>query len=62
MPEYDVTLTEDDERPGKLLAHRPDCPMVSRHRDEDRPLMTMFGCEGPLPFDVRQHECLVMPP
>jgi hypothetical protein len=55
---YDVTVTEDDEGLGRLVAHRPDCPVVDRHRTTGRPLMTMFDCQGPLPIDLRRCACL----
>ena len=52
----DIVLTEDET--GKaLLAHRPDCPMIDEHRKWARPIMTMFGCEKPLPPDVARHTC-----
>jgi len=53
----DVALTEDDERPGRVLAHRPDCPVVARHRKQDRMIMTMFGVELPIP-EARLCSCL----
>jgi len=51
-----ITVTEKDNGAG-ILAHRPDCVMVMRHRIEGRPLLTMFECKG-LPTDLEQHECL----
>jgi hypothetical protein len=54
---YDLSLTQDEK--GGLLAHRPDCPMVQDHRERDLPICTMLGCEGPLPADIKRHECLL---
>ena len=54
----DYTLTEDADDRGTVLAHRPDCRMVVLHRMRGRPICTMFGCEGPLPPDVKKHSCL----
>jgi hypothetical protein len=56
---YDLSLTQDEK--GGLVAHHPDCPMVQDHRDRDQPIMTMFGCEGPLPVYgfLKYHECLL---
>jgi len=52
----DVAVTQNDD--GSVLAHAPACPMVQRHRQEGRPIMTMFGCDEPLPTYLEQHQCL----
>ena len=61
MRPYDLSLTQDEK--GGLLAHRPDCPMVQDHRERDLPILTMWGCEGPLPAAdegfLGYHECLL---
>ena len=41
----DISLTDDDERPGLPLAHRPDCPIVDQHRQDGRPIATLYGIE-----------------
>jgi hypothetical protein len=51
----DITLAMGRTR---LVAHRPDCPMVARLRDEGKPLLTMLGCENNLPPDVKRHSCM----
>jgi hypothetical protein len=53
-----IALTEDDKEPGKTLAHAPNCSVVQAHRIAGRPIMTMLGCEGPLPDDMKKHSCL----
>jgi hypothetical protein len=55
----DIALTEDDDRPGYMLAHQPDCPVVQDHREQERPICTMFGVTRPLPPNLKRHECLL---
>ena len=55
---YDITLTEDPKRPGRALAHRPDCPAVQIAREAGEMLCTMIGIEAPLGKEVKQHSCL----
>ena len=52
---YDLTLTEG---PEGVLAHRPSCPEVERHRVEGRPICTMIACTGVLPKNIKRHKCL----
>jgi hypothetical protein len=55
----DITLTEDPDAKGKLLAHRPDCEMVTRHRIEGKPIFTMLGCQADPPPDMlKRHSCM----
>jgi hypothetical protein len=54
---YDLTLTEGPDGHG-AQAHRPDCPVVQAHREQGKPLVTMVGCERPLPPGWNRHECL----
>jgi len=54
----DVALTEDDSELGTLIAHRLDCAIVQRHREEGRMICSMFGSEEPLPPDLKRHSCL----
>jgi hypothetical protein len=54
----DISLTEDDEMSGSLLAHRLDCPVVQDHRARGRPIMTLIDLQRPLSPDVKRHECL----
>jgi len=54
----DITLTEDEDKPGTVLAHKPHCPMVQQHREAGRPIMTMLGCPDPLPPEMKRHTCL----
>ena len=56
----DIAVIEDDDSPGSLVAHDPACPLVQAHRDQDRPICTMFGVKK---IDVRKSmrvhdECL----
>jgi len=55
-----LTLTEDDERAGKVCAHDPTCIVVQQHRVTGRQILTMFECEegAQLPDGVRIHSCL----
>ncbi len=55
MTKIDIALTEGPD--GKALAHRLDCPVVAEHREQGRPLATLFGIEE-LPSKVARHECL----
>lgn len=55
---YDITLTEDPARPGKVLMHRPDCPAVATARAAGVMLCTMIGIERPLDRRFKQHTCL----
>jgi hypothetical protein len=59
MNERNYTVTVDPD--GALLLHTPDCPMVHDHRRKELPLMTMLGCEGELPDEVKRHRCLANP-
>jgi hypothetical protein len=52
----DITLTEGEN--GEVLAHRIDCPEVQKHREDSRPICTLFGIEKPLPSSVKRHSCL----
>ena len=54
----DIVLTEDDDRPGQILAHRLDCPMIAAHRAEDRFIATLIGVARPLPDDLKRHACM----
>ena len=51
----DISLTEGED--GHVLMHRPDCPMVERHRVEGRPVVTLYDCEL-MPTEVARHDCL----
>lgn len=51
----DYSITQDD---GRLTAHRTDCPEVQAQREAERPIMTLFGCDGALPMDVKVCHCL----
>jgi hypothetical protein len=51
----DIALVEQD---GIVMAHHPDCPAVAAARSEERPIMTMFDIQRPVPADLEQHECL----
>lgn len=53
---YDLSLTEGQN--GRLVAHKPDCMVVTTHRNLGLPIMTMLGIDGPLPDDVAKCECL----
>jgi len=55
-----LTLTEDDEREGKVLVHDPACIMVQQHRVAGRQIMTMFECQegAEFPEGCRMHSCL----
>jgi hypothetical protein len=55
----DIALTEDEN--GVVLAHRADCPDVRRQAAEGRPVVTMVGCQGPLPLRIKRHACLPPP-
>jgi hypothetical protein len=55
----DLALTEG--RNGKAIAHRADCPEVRALAAAGQPVMTMLGCEKPLPADVPRHSCLEQP-
>jgi hypothetical protein len=52
----DLAITEDDDAPMTLIAHRPDCPVVERHRVAGRPVMVMLGCENA--DNIKLHSCL----
>ena len=52
----DLALTEGPN--GKAIAHRADCPQVRALAAAGQPVMTMLGCEKPLPADVPRHACL----
>ena len=57
MP-YDVTLGPDPDGTG-TIAHRPDCEFVRHQADVlELPVMTMIGCETPLPSFIPRHECM----
>jgi hypothetical protein len=47
-----------DETGERLVAHRVDCPEVRAQADAGVFVMTLLGCEKPLPRDVRRHWCL----
>lgn len=53
----DFALTDDGS--GNVMAHRADCPDVQVAAMRGEVVMTMFGCEKPLPDVVKQHECLL---
>jgi len=59
---YDITLTEDPARPGKVLVHRPDCPAVATARAAGEPLCTLLCIEKPLDRRFKRHTCLDMEP
>ena len=60
----DLALTEG--RNGEAIAHRADCERPARAGTlqvralaaAGQPVMTMLGCEKPLPDDVPRHSCL----
>ena len=54
---HDFVLTED--RDGRPIAHRLDCPVIARERALGRPICTLLACERPLPADFNRHACLV---
>lgn len=58
MTPFNIALTENDDAPGQLMAHRPECPVVATHRVEGRMIMTMMGCVYPIPKHVTRHSCL----
>jgi hypothetical protein len=52
----DVTLVEYHDR---IVAHRPDCPVVTVARELGLPLATLFGCRAlPSPDTAERHDCL----
>jgi hypothetical protein len=52
-----ISITHGSSR--RLVAHKPDCPVVNMHRTMGLPIMTMFGCQDTtLPGNVRKHSCL----
>lgn len=53
----DIALTEGAN--GKPLMHRADCPEARREAKDGKPVMTLWGCDGPLPDDVPRHDCLL---
>jgi hypothetical protein len=59
MIRMDLALTEGPT--GGAIAHRADCPQVRVLADAGEPVMTMLGCEKPLPDDVPRHSCLDVP-
>jgi hypothetical protein len=53
----DIILLEDDG--GRVIAHHPDCPMVTSYRREGKPVSSIYRIAmSPLP-DIRQHDCLL---
>jgi hypothetical protein len=54
----DVSLTESEKEPGKLVAHRIDCPYARMLANAGEPVFTMLGMTAPLPDDVERHSCL----
>ena len=54
----DVILTENGDDTGRMLAHRPSCPVVMDHRMRDRPIVTMLGITKPLPPDLPLCRCI----
>ena len=57
--QMDLALTEGPT--GGAIAHRADCPQVRALAAAGQPVMTMLGCEKPLPADVPRHSCLEQP-
>jgi len=53
----DIALAQNNDT-GEITLHKADCPAVRKMADEGHPVMTMFGCDGPLPTDYKMHECL----
>ena len=43
---------------GKVQAHLADCATVRWWAAFGQPVLTMLGCEKPLPADLQRHECL----
>ena len=55
---YDVSLALD-ESGKKLVAHRIDCPDVRHQADVlEESVITLLGCERPLPADIERHSCM----
>ena len=55
----DLAIT-DDEKNG-LMAHKADCAYARALATLGMPVITMFGCKGELPPDIRRHICLCPP-
>jgi hypothetical protein len=56
--DYSLTAGKD----GRWVAHKPSCPVVELHRSTGYPVMTMLGCEGELPNDIKRCNCLTNRP
>jgi hypothetical protein len=52
----DIALAQDED--GEVVLHKADCPAVRKMADAGLPVMTMSGCDGPLPEGYIKHECL----
>ena len=59
--EQDYALVQGPQPGWRMTAHRADCPTVRKLADAGKPVMTMIGCEGPLPEDVMLAPCLTDP-
>ena len=54
----DIVLTENDEG-GGVIAHAPDCPVVQKHREQERLILTMYDVQKPMAQDMPVHDCLI---
>jgi len=43
-----------------IVAHRPDCVEVQRHREQGKPIMNLFDCRKPIEAasNLVKHSCL----
>lgn len=52
----DITIVEAPGEP--LMAHHPDCIVVTVARGVGWPLLTMYDCQAGIPADLEVHHCL----
>jgi hypothetical protein len=53
----DIAIAQNNNT-GEVMLHKADCPVVRKMAEDGHPVMTMFGCDGPLPTEYEMHDCL----